>query len=453
LRNVPAAFLLTFVSIIGWAQNSDSSNAKNVILFIADGWGYNHITAAEYYAHGKAGTSIYNKQFDRLPTATFPHERSYDEVKAWTDFDYFKKSPTDSAAAATAMATGKKTVNGRIGMDPDEQRLETITEHAEGLGKSTGLVTSVLFCHATPACYAAHVKSRKMYHIIAEQLIRESAVDVIMGSGHPYYDDNGDFVATKNDEGLWEAPGIYRTFGGRRVWEGLTLGEYGSDANRDGIPDPWTFIESREQFQALVEGDTPARVFGLAQVAGTLQAERTGKDEDLKDDVPGEIPFLEHTPRLVEMTRGALNVLDNNPAGFFLMVEGGAVDWASHGNRGGRMIEELMDFNRSVEAAAEWVEVNSSWDETLIIVTGDHECGYLCGPDSDPEWKPIVNNGIGKMPGLAFYSGSHTNQLIPTYVKGAGAGLLKSRAKGNDPKRGPYIDNTDIGQVMFEALK
>ncbi len=82
------------------------------------------------------------------------------------------------------------------------------------------------------------------------------------------------------------------------------------------------------------------------------------------------------------------------------MVEGGAVDWAAHANQSGRVIEEEIDFNHSVEAVVEWVEKNSNWGETLVIVTGDHETGYLTGPGSDPAWMPLVNNGAGYLPGM-----------------------------------------------------
>ena len=87
-------------------------------------------------------------------------------------------------------------------------------------------------------------------------------------------------------------------------------------------------------------------------------------------------------PTLTEMSLAALNVLDNDPDGLYLMIEGGAVDWAAHANQSGRMIEEAIEFERAVEAVLDWVQTNSNWGETLLIVTGDHETGYLTGPDS-----------------------------------------------------------------------
>jgi len=124
------------------------------------------------------------------------------------------------------------------------------------------------------------------------------------------------------------------------------------------------------------------------------------------------------------MTRGALNVLDNDADGFFLMVEGGAIDWAGHANQSGRLIEEQADFNEAVAAVCDWVEQNSSWSETLVIVTGDHETGYLTGTAG--VYDAVLNNGQGNMPTLAWNSGDHTNQLIPFYAKGAGAEIFKN---------------------------
>jgi alkaline phosphatase len=160
------------------------------------------------------------------------------------------------------------------------------------------------------------------------------------------------------------------------------------------------------------------------------------------------------------MTKAAINVLDQDPDGFFLMVEGGAIDWASHSNLSGRMIEEEISFNRAVESAVAWVDKFSNWEETIIIVTGDHETGYLTGPGSDPKadnanmnrneiWKPLVNNGEGHEPGMEWHSEGHTNSLIPFYAKGIGSEKFNQRIKGNDPVRGPYIDESDIGQVLF----
>ena len=222
--------------------------------------------------------------------------------------------------------------------------------------------------------------------------------------------------------------------GGAPVWAGLKAGQTDfdidgdgdidntvEDCNGDGMPDPWTLIQTRAEFQALASSRTPGslRVLGVAQAYTTTQQARGGDGQA----APYVVPRNAEVPTLTEMSPAALNVLDDNPNGFFLMIEGGAVDWAAHANQAGRTIEEEIDFNQAVEAVVDWVETNSNWDETLLIVTGDHETGYLLGPGSGPGtppvFNPVVNNGAGVVPGVQWGSGNHTNQLIPFFAKGA----------------------------------
>jgi alkaline phosphatase len=165
-------------------------------------------------------------------------------------------------------------------------------------------------------------------------------------------------------------------------------------------------------------------------------------------------------PTLAEMTAGALNVLDDDPDGLFLMVEGGAVDWASHNNRSERMVEEELAFADAVDAVIDWVGEKGDWSETLLIVTGDHETGYVTrAAEGDPEadtpwaWQPLGSNGRGRLPGMGWHSGSHTNSLIPLYARGAGCRRLRAMAVGTDPHRGDYVDNTAIARLIFALLE
>jgi alkaline phosphatase len=300
----------------------------------------------------------------------------------------------------------------------------------------------VEFSHATPAGFVAHNVSRHNYAAIAMEMIYDSALEVIMGAGAPDYDNNGD-------------PGTSSTqyVGGPGTFADMTDDRtiIGADADGDGIADPWLVIRARSDFQAMATGPAPRRVIGLPYVYQTLQQRRSG-DPHAK---PYEVPRLESVPTLPEMTRAALNVLDNDVDGFFLLIEGGAVDWAGHANQSGRMIEEEIDFNRTVEAVVDWVAKNSDWDETLLIVTGDHETGYLNGPGADaqnPTWKALINHGVGVLPGMEWYSEKHTNQLIPFFAKGSTARLFTFEIVGEDPVRGPYIDNTAIGRVLMGLL-
>ena len=152
------------------------------------------------------------------------------------------------------------------------------------------------------------------------------------------------------------------------------------------------------------------------------------------------------------MSLAALNVLDDDPDGFFLMIEGGAVDWAGHANQPGRVIEEQIAFDQAVRAVVDWVKTHSDWSETLLVITGDHETGYLTGPNSNPDWMPIVNNGAGVLPGMEWHSGTHTNSLIPFFAYGVAVWQFYACADQLDPRRGAYLDNTEVGQVIHATL-
>lgn len=439
------AILISFFSSIATGDmNEDAESGritKNIIVMISDGCGYNHIDATSLYQYGEPGLQVYEKFPVQLGMSTYTVFGSYNPETAKRYFTYINEGATDSAAAATAMSTGSKTYNGAIGVNVDYAPLKNVVEYAEENGMATGVVTTVQFSHATPAGFVAHNFSRDNHIEIARDMIYQSALEVIMGCGAPDYDENGHKV---DDLLSTEEVGGDATF--------LDLIDdarvSGADANNDGTPDDWTVIRSRQAFQNLAHGPTPSRVIGLPFVNETLQQKRGGDGFA----TPYEVPRLETVPTLSEMTQAALNVLDDDTDGFFLMIEGGAVDWAGHDNQSGRMIEEEIDFNKAVETVVSWVEDNSNWDETLLIVTGDHECGFLNGPGSSPSWNPMVNNGKGVQPGMQWYDDEHTNQLIPFFAKGVNAERFRSMVVGSDPFRGPYMDNTACGSVLIDIL-
>lgn len=472
-------FILTFLCSV--PTLSAESKVKNIIIMISDGCGYNQIDAASIYQYGKTGVQIYEhfpvkvamstySAGDFNSDGTWKYVGSYDPKFAWSWFDYVKSGYTDSASAGTAMSTGVKTYDSAIGVDTDKKPLKHFSSFAKESGKSIGVITSVQFSHATPASFIAHNISRSNYEEIACEMILDSKADVIMGCGNPLFDNNAKPATERN----------YKYVGGEAVWNGLLTNSVEFDLNgdgvtdntvedidNDGIPDAWTLIQDVSEFRALMRGPTPKRVFGIPQVYETLQYRRDtilGSNYTKKDEkLPYETPLNNSVPTLVEMAKAALNILDDDPDGFFLMIEGGAVDWACHDNSSARMIEEQIDFNKSVSSVVEWVEKNSNWDETLLVVTGDHETGYLTGPGSGPDpddpkdgiapiWRPLVNNGIGRLPDMEWHSKSHTNSLIPLFAKGVGSNLFLSRATGKDPVRGAYIDNTDIAKICFELL-
>lgn len=420
----------------------------SIILMISDGCGYNCFDLAGFFQHGRRGAQVYDSFPVRLAVST--HSASgipYDSRKAWASFDWVLNDPTESAAAATALATGVKIRDDVVGLSLDGRRLRSIIDVAESLGKKTGIVTSVPFCHATPAGFLAHAVSRYMYEDIARQIILESPVDVVMGCGHPDFDRFGRPAEKPN----------FRYVGGEEAWEALVRGEAGADADGDGRPDPWTLVETAEALPGLSAGPIPSRVFFIAPIFRTLQQERDG---DAMAD-PFDVPLIHTVPTLEEMALAALNILDTDRDGFFLMVEGGAVDWAAEDNQTGRLIEEQIFFNRTAEAVVDWIENSRGWKDTLIIVMSDHETGYISGPGSGKKppigdlsetWKPLMNKGKGKVPDMEWHSDDHTNMLVPLFAKGRGSKRLRALADEKDPVRGDYIDNAEIGRLMMELL-
>ncbi|MBN2645805.1 MAG: alkaline phosphatase [Desulfuromonadaceae bacterium] len=431
-------------------EAAPAPHAKNVILLIGDGMGFNHLRAGSLYRSGELDAPPY-RDFDvHIAMSTYLYGGHYAADQVWQEFDRVKQGATDSAAAATALACGTKTYSGALGVNCQRQPIINIVEQAEKEGMSTGIVTSVPLSHATPAGFVVHNVSRRNYEEIAREMILGSGVDVLMGGGHPWYD---------NDGVLLEVAQSYQYIGGEKLWHQLQEGEVGGDADGDGVDDHWTLIESRDDFQQLAEGPTPRRLLGVPRIAETLQQGRQLEGEDGYGShvttavvEPYSVPLITTVPTLVEMSQAALNVLDNNDKDFFLMIEGGAIDWASHDNQSDRLIEEQVDFDNTVAAVCAWVEHHSSWQDTLVIVTADHECGYLTGPDSNPLWNPVTSNGPGKLPGFEWHHTSHTNSLVPLLARGLHADQLAARASNSDPVRGPYADSTDLFPLMKFVL-
>lgn len=482
--------LMIFVGVFGTMAQQPNPAPKNIIVLISDGWGYNHIDAANYYNGDDAATyqawthfamSTYPAATDNVDDTIHLKDVStgYNSAMAWSDNNFIKKGYTGSAPAATAMATGMKSAKYAIGVKVDSSELHSIVDRAYELNKRAGVVTSVQLSHATPASYAVHNISRNNYAEIARDYLIESKLSVVMGCGHPMYTSNGQVSSTVL---------THKFVGGQETWEALVAndsalieypvaGTHGTttvqDIDGDATPDAWKLITDSIDFVNLAtDVNPPKRVFGVAKSITTLQQDRGatafsgtyagGIPDSIYNAIAYEIPFNPNVPNLSEMTMGALNVLShNNNEGFFMMVEGGAIDWAGHGNSLGRIIEEQDDFNNMVDNVIAWVEANGGWEENIVIVTGDHETGYLVGPDY-PEndtiveddklitTYPIKDKGEGVMPEGKFLSGGHTNQLIPLYAKGAGSNLFAHYADEVDFVRGRYIDNTNIAQVCFD---
>jgi alkaline phosphatase len=448
-------------------MENDRDVAKNVILLVSDGAGPGTWDAASYYQHGKLGEqaydgfsvkgymSTYPLTTSSEPTHTSESELGYNPVAAWNGapadgmygdypaafegYDYLRSDVTDSAAAGTALATGVKTYNNAINYDNFGEKLTNIGDLAVDSGRALGVVSSVQWSHATPAAFAAHNPNRNDYEGISKEMIESGKASVIMGGGHPFYDENGEFRIPSSEED-------YQYVGGAETFAEVLSG------NTD-----YRFIDSKEQFEALANGSLELgedeKVLGTFRNASTLQQGRDGE---------GMTERLENVPELTTMAEGALNVLSQDEDGFFLMVEGGAVDWAAHANDTGRLIEEQVSFNETVDSVVDWVEENSSWDETMVIVTTDHGNGLLLGPDATEEaFQPVQNNGRGELPGVSWHTGNHTNELVPIWAEGKGAELLAEAATKVDPGLANYayagmgqhyLDNTNVFDAMAAAM-
>ncbi len=363
------------------------AGVRNVVLCIADGAGFAHFAAAERRAgHGR-------------PWDRFPVRLAVGTAPAGA-------GPTDSAAAATALATGVKTRRGALGVSPAGAYLPNLLERAEAAGRATGIVTSVAPDDATPAAFLGHAPHRSEGARVLADALRHGAVDAIFGAGHPEFDEAGRPL---------RRPGPYGPAGGRRTFEDLRAGRLAAaDADGDGVPDPWTFVETSSRILALGEGPAPKRVFALAPAAKSLPAgPATG------------------VPRLAEMVRAALNVIDGDPEGFVLVVEGGAVDGASHRGQTERMLAEMAEFAAAVEAVLAWRDASPERAAaTLVVVTADHETGGLSEAD------------------LTWSTDRHTDAPVPLFAAGPGAEEIRARATGRDPRRGPLLDNAALGAFL-----
>jgi alkaline phosphatase len=437
------SFALIFAFLYGSCSQPETElrTPKNVIIFIGDGMGYNHVDAASIYFSGETGKLIFEgHEWLKVAQASYPaivktepekvYATGYNPRAAWSDTAYLKRDYTDSGAAGTALSTGFKTYDGAIGIGVDSDTLMNATQLAKEIGKSAGVVSSVQLSHATPAAFSANNESRRNYDQIARQMILESKLDVIIGCGHPNFNNNGlpaemDYKYVVLNNKTYEL----------------------ADVNGDGNPDPWRLATDINDFAEIAAGNNlPERLLGIPKVHTTLQQSRDGSELIL----PFAQPKTPEIPTLELMTMAAVHVLNQNPDGFFLMVEGGAIDWAGHDNHSGRMIEEMEDFVNAVTAVVKWVETYSSWDETLVVVTSDHETGMLWGePDGNNVLTSVKNNGKGQLPGMKWYSGDHTNALVPVYARGRGSQMYSFLADEIDPVKGPFIQNTEIAKAVF----
>lgn len=304
---------IPFLMLLLIALAATGATPKYVFYFIGDGMGPTHVLSTEMYL-GELNGQIgrpYRICFTEFPQTAFV-----------TTFSA-SNGVTDSAASGTALATGHKTNNGFLGMTPDGTKVNSIAAMAKSAGYAVGISTTVPINHATPGAFYAHQSSRNNYRQIAEELI-SSKYDFFAG-GDPIYDE-----------------------------------------------------ERREElYKAYTEE-------GYSIVRGYDNIDKKSLDADklilLQKEVATQIPYtIDRTVNdltLAHITKTGIDFLSKkSDKGFFFMIEGGKIDYASHSDDVATMMQEVLDFEKAVQLAVEFY--NQHPDETLIVVTADHETGGL----------------------------------------------------------------------------
>ena len=374
-----------------------SDKAKYIFLLIGDGMGTAHIAATESYLSYKQG----KLGGEKLIFSEFPH---YGIATTYSASDHI----TCSSAAGTAIACGEKAINWTIGINKDSVEIKSIAYELKEHGYGIGIVTNVPLNHATPSAFYAHHDNRDMYYEVSQQ-IADSGFDLFAGAGFiDFRDKDGDKMPT--DQYLEE--------------HGYTVC-YGVDEFR-------------------------AEAAGKNKVIFCQESNR----ETSADNYNGEAKKTVDTP-LAQMLELSIEHLgEKNP--FFIMCEGGTIDWSAHLNRTMAMVTNVLEFEEAVKTAYEFYLKHP--DETLIVVTADHETGGLtlgCGPYEilweklEKQWiesgkRNILskeeNREFNKECSIGWTTKNHTGGHVPVFAIGKGAEKFCGR-----------MDNTDIkGKILGE---
>jgi alkaline phosphatase len=390
------------------AQNTSTS--KGVILLIGDGMGFSQVTAARIEKSG-GNLSVYGNTSLNMDHLDCNGHVATHSANSWI---------TDSAAAITAMATGRKGNNDVLGQDAtsvwkekDGRNLPTIAEMAKDAGMGTGVVTTTRITHATPAGLYAHINDRDAEEKIAGQLL-ESGMDLALGGGLQF------FVARNETTPLGGS--------GKRSDNNTLIDEFEARG--------YTFVYNDTAFERI-NASRASKVLGLFN----------------KDHMAYELERLNQTspePSLANMTAKAIDILSKNPKGFFLMVEGGRIDHAAHARSYSNMTADTLAFDEAVKVAVDYALADNN---TLVLVTADHECGGLVLGARDPNdypagMAPVFGSGLAEA-NTARYNltavgkeATHTAVDVPIMVMGPGA----------DKVTHGLIDNTEIFYLSKNAL-
>ena len=397
------SLLLMAVTVLVMAScTSGEKKAKYVFYFIGDGMGFSHISLTEGYLatkEGKIGNSpLCFTQFPVMGMATSYSANRY---------------ITCSSAAGTALATGTKTNNGMLGTAPDSSNLTSIAYKIHNAGFPVGVTTSVTIDHATPGSFYANSTARSDYYSIAEQL------------------------ATSNFE-FFGGGGFYGAQDPREKEKSLydVAGEAG-----------YVFAYGTDEYNEKKVGAEKMILFQ--------------KGDKKNNDLPYVAERVEGDLELPQVVEAAVDFL-NNEKGFFLMVEGGKIDWAAHSNELQGTILELLDFDQSIQVAYKFYQQHP--DETLIVVTADHETGGVTlgrgkgyvydlsvvdkvapavdsGSDVSNYMSGISKDSLSIVAKIGWTTTSHTGGAVPVFAIGAQSGQFAGRQ-----------DNTDIPKKICKAM-
>lgn len=502
---LPVIIAAGCVMISGSGASAETQGVKNVIVLISDGAGYNTWKATGYY-DGKLGNHVVNGpgwvnhavsnhplRFGTTPIAgpaglAQDPNTVYSPAKAYNTSpigssqggytDYFegykfhKNSYPDSANTMVSVSTGNKTYNNALNVDGNGNALPTLADMMkQKLGKSVGVVSTVQWADATPAALGGAVNvSRGNRTAVADYMLNNNTLDVIIGGGNPDYDNNAQLRATPNYS--WISP---------TTWSDL------KDGNNAGLSAKWQLAQDKADFEAAANGTLslqPGKKFlGMHKSFEAHQAYRSGVRNGITGPGPNPLtatgfpggqgfddqalPFTDPrntaVPSLPTMAKAAINLLDSNPNGFFVAIEAGGVDRAMHANALGRMIEDHLEFIDTVDYVNEYLNNNTNgnnWSNTLVIVTADHD-HMLFGPDGDTNaYAPLVDNGVGNLPGHKWFFNSHSNFTVPLFAKGPGSELFAGYADQLDEYsvngitygHGMYLDQTEIHSLLVSVV-
>ncbi|WP_163718275.1 alkaline phosphatase [Mangrovibacterium lignilyticum] len=269
---------------------------------------------------------------------------------------------TDSAAGGTALSSGYRTYNGAIGVDTDTVAHSTMLEIAEEKGLATGLISTSAITHATPASFIAHQPSRNMYEEIAGDFLNTD-IDVFIGGGYKHFTERKD----------------------------------GRDLTADLKMKGYVVLQDMKEIEKVKSG----KLVGLtAEEHNPVASERNNM--------------------LVRSTETALNILQQNKKGYFIMIEGSQIDWGGHQNNTNYVVEEMLDFDQAIGKALEFAAKDG---ETLIVITADHETGGMALTGG--------NMKTGMVQGSFIY-GHHTGVMVPVFAFGPGADQFTGIMKNED---------------------